>query len=108
MSEWRSNRPIVDVRAAGYERRLDFPARESAAAARCDRGASDATYARLVSRFGEQGVIDTIGISGYYTLLAMVLNTARVPVAAGNEFAPFARVFLLKQQEGGTPVSLVS
>ncbi len=52
---------------------------------------SDATYARLVSRFGEQGVIDTIGITGYYSLLAMVLNTARVPVGAGGAppLAPF-------------------
>jgi 4-carboxymuconolactone decarboxylase len=41
---------------------------------------SDATYARTVGRFGEQGVIDTLGITGYYTLLAMVLNTARTPL----------------------------
>lgn len=41
---------------------------------------SDATYARAVSKFGEQGVIDTVGIVGYYTLIAMVLNTARAPL----------------------------
>jgi 4-carboxymuconolactone decarboxylase len=40
---------------------------------------SDATYARAVTIFGEHGVIDAIGISGYYTMLAMVLNTARTP-----------------------------
>jgi 4-carboxymuconolactone decarboxylase len=40
---------------------------------------SDATYARALKAFGEQGVVDTIGISGYYTMLAMVLNTARTP-----------------------------
>ncbi|MFN7985649.1 MAG: hypothetical protein U0Q11_27730 [Vicinamibacterales bacterium] len=45
---------------------------------------SDATYARAVSAFGEQGVIDILGISGYYTMLAMVLNTARTPVTAGH------------------------
>jgi len=45
---------------------------------------SDATYARAVSAFGEQGVIDILGISGYYTMLAMVLNTARTPVPAGH------------------------
>ncbi len=44
------------------------------------RSVSDPTYARMVSRFGEQGVIDTIGIVGYYTLLAMVMNTARTPL----------------------------
>ncbi|HET9836661.1 MAG TPA: carboxymuconolactone decarboxylase family protein [Candidatus Angelobacter sp.] len=41
---------------------------------------SDATYARAVARFGEQGVIDVIGVNGYYTFLAMVLNTARTAV----------------------------
>jgi 4-carboxymuconolactone decarboxylase len=43
------------------------------------KNVSDATYARARSRFGEQGVMDAVGISGYYTLLAMVLNTARTP-----------------------------
>jgi 4-carboxymuconolactone decarboxylase len=45
---------------------------------------SDATYARAVKTFGEQGVVDILGISGYYTMLAMVLNTARTPVAPGH------------------------
>lgn len=45
---------------------------------------SDATYARMVSRFGEQGVIDTVGIVGYYTMLAMTLNTARTPAPANG------------------------
>jgi 4-carboxymuconolactone decarboxylase len=49
-----------------------------------NRSVSDATYARTVGKFGEQGVIDIVGISGYYTLLAMVLNTARTPVPQGR------------------------
>lgn len=54
---------------------------------------SDATYARAVATFGEQGVIDILGISGYYTLLAMVLNTARTPVPEGHlpALAPFPK-----------------
>jgi 4-carboxymuconolactone decarboxylase len=58
-----------------------------------NQSVSDATYARAVAKFGEQGVIDMIGISGYYTLLAMVLNTARTPVPAGRApaLAPFPR-----------------
>lgn len=57
------------------------------------KGVSDETYARAVQRFGEQGVIDTVGITGYYTMLAMVLNTARTPVPAGKTPAlqPFTR-----------------
>jgi len=49
-----------------------------------NRSISDATYARAVKMFGEQGVVDILGISGYYTMLAMVLNTARTPVPAGH------------------------
>jgi 4-carboxymuconolactone decarboxylase len=35
-----------------------------------------ATIARATATLGEQGVIDAIGLCGYYALLAMVLNTA--------------------------------
>src|SRR6185503_4909727 len=44
-----------------------------------NKSVSDVTYAKAQKAFGEQGVVDTVGISGYYTLLAMVLNTARTP-----------------------------
>ena len=54
-----------------------------------DKAVSDATYARALKAFGEQGVVDTIGISGYYTLLAMTLNTARTP--AGENGSPILR-----------------
>ena len=50
---------------------------------------SDDTYARAVKAFGEQGVMDTIGITGYYSLLGMVLNTARTP--AGKTNGPLLR-----------------
>ncbi len=41
---------------------------------------SDATFARAEKRFGKQGVIDLVGINGYYTFLAMQLNTARYQI----------------------------
>ena len=47
------------------------------------QGVSDATYARTVAIVDERGVIDTIGILGYYSLLAMVMNTARTPLREG-------------------------
>ena len=58
-----------------------------------NRGVSDATYARALAKFGEQGIVDTIGLSGWYTLVAMVLNTARTPLPAGAAPAltPFPR-----------------
>jgi len=54
---------------------------------------SDATYARAVGKFGEQGVIDVMGIAGYYTMLAMVMNTARTPLPDGARpsLAPLSR-----------------
>jgi 4-carboxymuconolactone decarboxylase len=58
-----------------------------------NQSVSDGTYARAVATFGEQGVIDIVGISGYYTLLAMVLNTSRTPVPEGHTpgLKPFPR-----------------
>jgi len=50
-----------------------------------EKEVSDETYARAVAQFGEQGVIDTVGIIGYYTFLAMVMNTARTPLPGGAE-----------------------
>jgi 4-carboxymuconolactone decarboxylase len=40
---------------------------------------SDATYAEALALFGEKGVVDLMGINGYYTLLAMVMNAAQTP-----------------------------
>lgn len=51
---------------------------------------SDATYARAVARWGEQGTIEMVGVVAYYTFQSMVLNTARTPVPAG---APALRPF---------------
>lgn len=48
-----------------------------------NKGASDATYARAVAKFGEGGVIDVLGVAGYYALLAMVMNVARTGVPEG-------------------------
>lgn len=45
-----------------------------------DRTVSDATWQRAIERFGEHGTVDLIGINGYYTLLAMVMNAAQTAV----------------------------
>ena len=45
---------------------------------------SDATYQKVVQRFGEQGVMDLIAVNGYYTLIAMVLNVDRTPIPGGG------------------------
>ena len=46
-----------------------------------DKGVSDRTFDQVRARFGEQGVVDLVGINGYYTLLAMVMNVAGTPAA---------------------------
>lgn len=39
---------------------------------------SDATFAAALEEFGEQGVVDLIGSSGNFSMLAMLLNTFQV------------------------------
>jgi len=105
--EWNAHKPlalqgglradVVDAIAEG--RRPDrMAADEEALYSLVDevhrnQSVSDAVYANAVSRVGEQGVIDTLGITGYYTLLAMVMNTTRTPLPAGAKpgLAPFPR-----------------
>jgi 4-carboxymuconolactone decarboxylase len=48
----------------------------------------DATYARVRASFGEQGVVEAAVIIGYYSMLAMVLNTARTPPESGGPALP--------------------
>ena len=45
---------------------------------------SDATYAQVHDRFGEQGVMDLIAVNGYYSLVSMVLNVDRTPIPGGG------------------------
>lgn len=44
----------------------------------------DAIYKRVLGRFGEKGVVDLIAVNGYYGLVSMTLNVARVSVPAGE------------------------
>ena len=51
---------------------------------------SDVIYASAVKRLGEQGVVDLIGLLGYYDIVSMTLNVAKVqpPVEAGVTLPP--------------------
>jgi len=44
----------------------------------------DALFKRAVAMLGEQGVVDLIAVSGYYTLVSMVLNVAEIPIPPGE------------------------
>ena len=40
---------------------------------------SDATYARFVAKYGERGVVETVGLLGYYITIAYMMNVDRTP-----------------------------
>jgi 4-carboxymuconolactone decarboxylase len=44
------------------------------------KAVSDAAYEAVAGLFGERGVVDLIGVCGYYTLVSMVLNVDRTPL----------------------------
>lgn len=52
---------------------------------------SETTYADAITAFGAAGVVDLTGLIGYYTLLAMTLNTFEVDVPEGSDI-PWAKV----------------
>lgn len=92
--EWYAHRPIAEkaglkpaiIAAIAEGRRPDGMAEDEAAIYDFldelirTKAVTDATYARIEKRFGERGVIDLVGIHGYYSLLAMVLNVSRAPL----------------------------
>jgi 4-carboxymuconolactone decarboxylase len=57
---------------------------------------SDEVFNKAKEALGEQQVVDLIGVTGFYSMLAMVLNTAKIPVppaaaAAVKPFKPMPR-----------------
>jgi 4-carboxymuconolactone decarboxylase len=47
-------------------------------------GVSDATFGSAVQRFGERGVVELLGLLGYFVTVSMVMNVARTPAPAGE------------------------
>jgi len=43
----------------------------------------DETFKAAVDKFGEKGVVDIIGVMGYYQMVSMLLNVDRYPLGAG-------------------------
>jgi 4-carboxymuconolactone decarboxylase len=44
---------------------------------------SDRTYQVAKDKFGERGIVDLVGVTGYYNLVSMLLNVDRYPLPAG-------------------------
>ncbi|WP_441295232.1 carboxymuconolactone decarboxylase family protein [Massilia rubra] len=91
--EWAIHAPIAErsgiapdvVKAIGERRKSPAMAADEALVVdfcvelHRSKRVSDATYAHALALFGEQGVVDLMGINGYYTFLAMVMNAAQTP-----------------------------
>jgi 4-carboxymuconolactone decarboxylase len=50
-----------------------------------NHGVSDATYRETVEQFGERGLMDLLGLVGYFMTVSMVMNVAHTPAPAGAE-----------------------
>ena len=48
----------------------------------------DGLHARAVAALGEAGVVELVGVVGYYTLVAFTLNASDVPAPAGAPVLP--------------------
>ena len=55
---------------------------------RRDHSVDEAIYAKAVEKFGEAGVMDLVGVNGYYDVVSMTLNVAHVAPPSGAEL-PF-------------------
>ncbi len=102
--EWLVHVPLA--RAAGLEagiadalaegrRPSGMAADEEIAYDFCDElfrthGVSERTYRRAVARLGEQGVVDLVGLVGYFTTVSMMMNVAHTPPPEDPDVAPLA------------------
>lgn len=96
--EWHVHKPIalkagvpaeaVEAIRTGRVPALEDPAQsvvyEFCAALLLDHRVDDALYARAVTTLCEEGVVDLVGILGYYSLISMTINTFNVPLPEGG------------------------
>ena len=75
IADGRRPEKLADDEAAAYDFSMELHR---------TRRVSDASYARALKAFGEQGVIDLIGVNGYYSFLAMMMNVARTAPPPGD------------------------
>ena len=78
---------LIDAVAAG-KRPTEMQPDEQAVYEFCHelletRQVSDATFAAVKDKFGERGVVDLIGVMGYYHIVSMALNVDRYPLPEG-------------------------
>ncbi len=84
IADGRRPSPISDDEAAIYDFCTELNQHYSV---------SDPTYARVLAKFGEAGVVEATTLEGYYAYLALVMNVARTPTPAATRRAllPFPK-----------------
>jgi 4-carboxymuconolactone decarboxylase len=98
--EWQVHRPlalqagvrpevleaIADGRHPGALRQDEQAAYDLSVEILRNKRVSDETYRRATAAFGEQGVVELLGMNGYYVFLSAVMNGARTaPSGAASE-----------------------
>jgi len=95
--EWYAHEPMARdgglaqtvIDAVRERRRPDFAHADEAAVydfcgeLYADGRVSQATYERAVAELGQRGVVDLVGILGYYALVSMTLNVFEMPLPDG-------------------------
>lgn len=95
--EWAHHAPIaraagvpedaIDAIAAARRPHLDCPKRQAvfdcAVELHRDRAITDASFAAGLAALGQVGMVDLVGICGYYTLISMTINAFEVPDGEG-------------------------
>jgi 4-carboxymuconolactone decarboxylase len=94
--EWHAHAPIAAAAGIAAETIADLGAGRAPQRARPDeraiyafihelyrtRRVSDRTYDRVHRLFGDSGMVEFVGLLGYYALVAMSLNVFRMPIPA--------------------------
>ncbi|MGH9200273.1 MAG: carboxymuconolactone decarboxylase family protein [Vicinamibacterales bacterium] len=76
---------IAAQRTPRFDRRDDQAVFDFAMSLCHTRAVAESTYRRTVGEIGEQGVVELVGVLGYYTLISMTLNAFEIgPPAASS------------------------
>ena len=100
--EWAHHAPIAlgsgvpaeAIEAIGNGRRPTLDDQQMQAVFDCavevhrDRQISEETYAAGIAALGPEGMVDLVGICGYYTLISMTINVFEVPDGDGPALPP--------------------
>jgi 4-carboxymuconolactone decarboxylase len=95
--EWRHHAPIaaraglpqdvIDAIGEGRRPAFDDPVQravfDTAVELHRDRSLTDETYAAALDALGLKGLVELVGICGYYTLISMTINVFDVPQGEG-------------------------